>query len=178
MPRIWFQLKRSEETSMDEALLVIDMQKQFHKGTAGFLMDNVAPKITDLVRLCRENQVPVIWIKHSNKRIGLIEGNESFEYIDSIKPDDKESKITKTYGNGFKKTDLYRILKEKGVNKVYLCGFAAEGCVHNTYKGAKELKYDAWKIEDAIASNSNLLLKMFSKIGKRTTISGIEKSLV
>ena len=150
---------------MNEALLVIDMQKQFHNGTAGILMDKVSQRISDLVDFCRAHQVPVIWIKHSNKRIGLIEGKECFEYIDSIKPNDMETKITKTYGNGFRETELGKSLKEKRVSKVYICGFAAEGCVHNTYRGAKKLKYDAWKVEDAIASNSNLLLSSLLILG-------------
>jgi nicotinamidase-related amidase len=151
---------------MKEALLVIDMQNYFHKGIAGQLMDKTSEKINEIVGICRDKGIPIVWISHSNKRMGLVEGKDCFEYIDSIKPVNDEIKITKTYGNGFKKTDLNKILKEKGVDTLYLCGFAAEGCVHNTYKGAKKLKYRTWKIEDAIASNSKLLLRVYGKLGE------------
>jgi nicotinamidase-related amidase len=162
---------------MNEALLVIDMQKKFHKGIAGELMDKASEKVNEVVDICRRNGIAVVWIKHSNKRMGLVDGKDCFEYIDSIQPSENEIKITKTYGNGFKKTELNQILKEKGITTVYLCGFAAEGCVHNTYMGAKRSKYEAFKIEDAIGSNSNLLLRIFGKLGKRISISEIEKSI-
>ena len=162
---------------MNQALIVIDMQKYFRKGTAGLLMDQVVDKINGLVDICRGKQIPVIWIKHSNKGAGLIEGKECFEYIDSLKPDTNEIKITKKHGNGFKDTELNKALIERGIKRIYICGFAAEGCVHNTYMGGAKLKYETLKISDAIASNSKLLLNLFNKFGERMTTQEMLQSI-
>jgi nicotinamidase-related amidase len=162
---------------MNRALIVIDMQKYFHKGTAGKLMDNVVDKINGLVDMCRGKQIPVIWIRHSNKGAGLIEGKECFEYIDSLKPDISEIKITKRYGNGFKDTELGKVLTDRGIKRIYVCGFAAEACVHNTYKGGVKLKYETLKITDAIASTSNMLLSIFNKFGEGITSREVKKSI-
>lgn len=162
---------------MNQALIVIDMQKYFHKGTAGMLMDEVADKINGLVDICRGKHIPVIWIKHSSKGAGLIEGKECFEYIDSLKPDIGEIKITKKHGNGFRDTGLNEVLIERVIKRIYICGFAAEGCVHNTYMGGIKLKYETLKITDAIASNSKLLLNLFNKFGERITTREIVQSI-
>jgi len=159
---------------MKAALLVIDMQNYFYKDIAGQLMNQASEKINEIVGICRDKGIPIVWISHSNKRMGLVEGKDCFEYIDSIKPATNEIKITKTYGNGFKKTDLDQILKEKGVDTLYLCGFAAIGCARKTHKGAKKLKCRTWKIEDAITSNSSFFLRIYGKIGKNIDSNEIE----
>ena len=72
-----------------------------------------------------------------------------------LKTGHSEIKITKKHGNGFKDTGLNEVLIERVIKRIYICGFAAEGCVHNTYMGGIKLKYETLKITmrlQAIAS--------------------------
>lgn len=47
------------------------------------------------------------------------------------------------------KTDLDRLLKERGVERVYLCGLATDYCVKFTARDALKAGYDVFLVEDA-----------------------------
>ncbi|MEN6311892.1 MAG: isochorismatase family cysteine hydrolase, partial [Acidobacteriota bacterium] len=71
-----------------------------------------------------------------------------FPKTTAVKPDDP--RIVKNYPNAFKKTNLDSLLKEKGINTVFLCGLSSTGCVLATYHGALELDYDMFMVKDAL----------------------------
>ncbi|NJE77477.1 isochorismatase family protein, partial [Thermococcus sp. ES12] len=52
--------------------------------------------------------------------------------------------------SGFEGTDLAKILKEKGVKKVYLCGVATEYCVRATALDALKEGFEVYLLQDAI----------------------------
>ena len=63
--------------------------------------------------------------------------------------------MVKTYPDGFNKTDLDKILKEKGCNTVFLCGLSAVGCVLSTWIGAHNHDYKAFMVKNAIMSHNS-----------------------
>ena len=65
----------------------------------------------------------------------------------------------KTYGDGFNKTELDKVLKEKGCNTVFLCGLSAVGCVLATWIGAQDHDYNAYMIKNAIMSHNSVYTK-------------------
>ena len=146
------QDKKTER--MHPALLVIDIQKQFLPMMD--VRDTAIPMyaINAYIELFRKNGFPIIRIYHSDKDYGPFPGTPEFEFPQGVKilPDDP--KVIKTYGNGFNKTGLEKILRDKGVNTVFLCGLSSVGCVLATYMGANDHDFKAFLIKDAMMSHN------------------------
>jgi nicotinamidase-related amidase len=118
------------------------------------------------INFFRKNGFPIIRIYHSDLKYGYgpKEGSEEFEFPKSvlIKPDDP--KVIKHYGDAFNKTELDKILKEKKVNTIFLCGLSAVGCVLATYIGAEDHDYSAFFLKDAVISHKAAYTKNIEDI--------------
>jgi nicotinamidase-related amidase len=148
---------------MKPALVIIDIQNKFLPYMSSD-KDNALEMINWAIYVAREYKIPVIRVYHTDPNWGPKPGTEEFEFPESIKINDDDPKVIKNYGDGFKKTDLDKILTEKGINTLFLCGLSATGCVLATYHGAKNLDYDVFMLQDAIISNDQQLTKAVEKI--------------
>jgi nicotinamidase-related amidase len=135
------------------ALLVIDIQKAF--------MPMMSPDkevameyINALIDLFRKNGYPVIRVYHTSEEYGVTPGTEGFEYPETVKILSTDPKVLKTYGDGFNKTDLDKIIRETGSNTLFLCGLSAVGCVLATWNGAQNHDYKAFMVKNAIISHN------------------------
>ena len=139
---------------MHPALLVIDIQNKFLPMVEEREKEVSMYMINAFIDLFRKNGCPVVRIYHTDKDYGVIEGTPEFEFPEDVHilPDDPQ--VIKTYGNGFNKTDLEKILKEKGVNTLFLCGLSSVGCVLATWMGAKDLDFKAFLLKDAMMSHN------------------------
>jgi nicotinamidase-related amidase len=153
---ISFSLSAQEESPerMRPALLVIDIQNQFlpmmdEEGKA-FAMYAINAYIDGF----REGGFPIVRIYHSDKTAGPFPGTPEFEFPEDIHilPDDP--KVIKTYGDGFNKTDLEKVLRDLKVNTVFLCGLSSVGCVLATYIGAQNHDFKAFLIKDGMMSHN------------------------
>jgi len=111
--------------------------------------------INGLIELFRNNGYPIIRIYNLDKESGPKPDSELFEYPTSVLINDADPKVIKTYGNGFNKTDLDKIIKETGSNTLFLCGLSAVGCVLATWIGAQDHDYKAFIVKDAIMSHNS-----------------------
>lgn len=151
------------------ALLVIDIQKQFLPMMDQ--SDTAIPMyaINAYIDLFRKNGFPIIRIYHSDKDYGPFPGTAEFEFPDKVTILPGDPKIIKTYGDGFNKTDLEKVLRDKGVNTVFLCGLSAVGCVLATYIGAQDHDFKAFLIKDAMMSHNagytDNIENMFDAVG-------------
>jgi nicotinamidase-related amidase len=159
---IFAQDKKPER--MHPALLVIDIQNQFlpmmDKQDTAFAMY----AINAYIGMFRANGFPVIRIYHSDKDYGPFPGTPEFEFPQSVNILAEDPKIIKTYGNGFNKTDLGKILRDKGVNTLFLCGLSSVGCVLATYMGANDQDFKAFLIKDATMSHNADYTKSIEEI--------------
>jgi nicotinamidase-related amidase len=134
------------------ALLVIDVQNKYLNFIPQDDRDLAFFFINLLIDLFREHGFPVIRIYHLEE--GRDEpGSGAFEYPPEIRVRDDDTKILKTYSDSFNKTKLDNILREKGVNTVFICGLSAVGCVLATRTGAYNHDYRAFIVKDAIMSH-------------------------
>ena len=60
--------------------------------------------------------------------------------------------------------NLDKVLKEKGINTLFLCGLSATGCVLATYHGALNNDYETFMLQGAIISSDEDLTKSVEKI--------------
>jgi len=150
-----FAFSQEKSKKMKPALLVIDIQNALLPMVPEREKEVGMYYINGLIELFRKNGYPIIRVYHTDKEIGPKPDTEQFEFPTSvlIKPDDP--KVIKTYGDGFNKTDLDKILKEQGSNTLFLCGLSAVGCVLATWIGAQNHDYKAFLVKDAIMSHNS-----------------------
>jgi len=163
------QEQKEQKAQIKPALLVIDIQNAYLSGMAQREKETAMVNINYYIQLFRSHGYPIIRIYHYSKQFGPEQGTDQFEFPSSvlIKPDDP--KVIKTYSNGFNKTNLDKVLKDKECNTVFLCGLSAVGCVLATRIGAEDNDYKAFLIKDAIMSHNedytNNIEAMFDAVG-------------
>ena len=144
----------SQAKPLRPALLVIDIQNAYLPMMSSEGKDMALYMINGAIELFRENGFPVIRVHHTDLQYGPKPGTKEFEFPESVLVKPEDPRIVKNYPSAFKKTDLDKLLKEKGCNTVFLCGLSAVGCVISTYYGASDLDYDVFMVRDALMSHN------------------------
>ena len=157
--------------------MVIDMQKEFYRGETVSQMDKAAEYINYVIPMFEKNNLLIIWVQDVDEGDGVVPGTDGFEFIDSLKPKPDAVRIHKTYGNGFNKTDVDKILKDAGVDTVVMTGFCAEFCVLSTYRGAKDLDYFPVLLKNGVASTEPANKEFVEDISETITAGMLEKLL-
>lgn len=145
-------------------LLVIDVQNEYlpfmskEDKLLSFRM------INGCIWLFRQKGLPIIRIYNTHPQWGPKVDSEAFAFPSSIMVKDDDPKIVKSFPSAFRKTELDRMLKEKGYNTLFLCGLSATGCVLATYHGAAERGYNVFMVKDAIMSPNRNHTKVIEHI--------------
>jgi len=128
------------------ALLVIDVQNGVMEGATR--RNDVIENINRLVDKARGEEVPVIWIQHSDDD-SLKQGSDAWDYVPELVRDEGEPVVHKTYGDSFEATDLEERLAERGVGKLVVTGAQTDACIRSTIHGAFARGYDVTLVGDA-----------------------------
>jgi len=128
------------------ALLVIDVQNGVVAGAHE--RDAVVANIGGLVEKAREEEIPVVWVQHSDDG-GLAKGSDGWRIVPELTPDDAEPLVEKIYGDSFEDTNLETVLAELGVGRLVVVGAQTDACVRSTLHGAFVRGYDATLVSDA-----------------------------
>lgn len=127
------------------ALLVIDVQNGVVSGAHE--RDAVVGNIAGLVERARVEDVPVVWVQHSDD--GLVHGSDEWRIVPELAPADAEPLIEKNYGDSFEDTELEAVLFGLGVGRLVVVGAQTDACVRSTLHGALVRGYDATLVSDA-----------------------------
>lgn len=127
------------------ALLVIDVQNGVV--AAAHERDAVVGNIAGLVGRAREDNVPIVWVQHSDE--GLARGSDDWRIVPELDPRDSEPLVEKHYGDSFEETTLESVLGSLGVGSLIVCGAQTDMCIRNTLHGALVRGYDATLVHDA-----------------------------
>jgi len=90
---------------------------------------------------------------------------------------DKATTTEKDAYSGFEGTGLADLLRERNVNRVYVCGLATDYCVKATVLDALEAGFETYVIEDAVrgvdvnAGDSEKAIEEMRRAGAKTTRS-------
>lgn len=147
--------KEQTPVQIKPALLVIDIQNVYLSMVPEREKEVAMYYINGLIELFRSNGYPVIRIYHFDKESGPKQDSEQFQFPTSVLIKEGDPKVIKTYGDGFNKTDLDKVIKESGSNTLFLCGLSAVGCVLATWIGAQNHDYKAFMVKDAIMSHNS-----------------------
>ena len=127
------------------ALLVIDVQNGVVEGAHE--RDAVVANIGTVIEKARREQVPVVWIQHSDD--GLARGSEEWRIVPELAPSDTEPLVEKHYGDAFEETTLETALLGLGVGRLVVVGAQTDECIRSTLHGAIVRGYDATLVSDA-----------------------------
>ena len=143
------------------ALLVVDVQNALVLAKP-FAIDEVISNIKRLIKICRENNVEIIYIQHNDKIGGELEPNsEGWKIYGEVSPNINEKIINKTYNSAFKETELKNYLHHKGINQLVITGMQTEYCFDTTCKVAFEYGFKVIIPEktNTTFDNGNILAK-------------------
>jgi nicotinamidase-related amidase len=127
------------------ALLVVDVQKGVVGGAHE--RDSVVANVASLVEKARQEQVPVVWVQHSDEQ--LAPGSDDWLIVPELSPRETEPLIAKQYGDSFEDTGLEAVLSDLAVGRLVVVGAQTDACIRSTLHGALARGYDATLVSDA-----------------------------
>jgi nicotinamidase-related amidase len=127
------------------ALLVVDVQNGVV--AAAHARDRVVANVAGLVEKARQEEVPVVWVQHSDD--GLERGSDDWRIVPELAPGESEPLVEKSYGDSFEATNLETILAGLGVGRLVVVGAQTDACIRSTLHGAFARGYDATLVGDA-----------------------------
>jgi nicotinamidase-related amidase len=133
------------ENRPNTALLVVDVQTCVVDGSPR--RDAVVANVGSLVEKARQEQVPVVWVQHSDEQIER--GSEGWRIVPELAPDEAEPLVEKHYGDSFEDTSLESVLSGLGVGRLVVVGAQTDACIRSTLHGAFARGYDATLVSDA-----------------------------
>lgn len=157
------------EPGNSPALLLVDAVSAYvEPGSPLFLESGEAAvaKMAELVDLFRRHQLPVIWT-NVRYQSGGSDGGHFFRKVpalevfvgesplgafpDGLSPGQGEPVFTKQYPSAFFDTGLAKLLKDRGVDTVYIGGFSTSGCVRASALDALQHGFVPMTVADACA---------------------------
>ncbi len=112
-----------------------------------------------LVEKARGNGVPIFYAQHYGPDgTPFAKGNKQREIHPCIKPKENDTIVEKCNPDSFHGTGLDNILREKGIDRILICGFASEGCIDSTVRGAFSREYKVTLIKDGHSTTKNIIL--------------------
>ena len=130
---------------MKSALLVIDVQRDVVANA--YRRNEVIANIAKLVDRARSEDVPVIWVQHSDDE--LQQGTDGWSYVPELIIRDGEPVVHKKFGDSFEGTNLEQLLTERGVGQLIVCGAQTDACIRSTLHGAIARGLNATLVSDA-----------------------------
>jgi nicotinamidase-related amidase len=127
------------------ALLVVDVQNGVVAGAHE--RDAVVANVGSLVDKARREQVPVVWVQHSDE--GLARDSEDWRIVPELTPGEAEPIVEKNYGDSFEDTNLEAVLSGLGIGRLVVVGAQTDACIRSTLHGAIVRGYDATLVSDA-----------------------------
>ena len=156
------------------ALLIVDVQNGVVEGTPE--RDTVVANVGSLVEKARQQQVPVVWVQHSDD--GLPKGSEEWRIVPELSPDEAEPLIEKNYGDSFEDTSLENVLSDLRVGRLVVVGAQSDACIRSTLHGAFVRGYDTTLVSDAHTRTSpNGVRRRRNRLSRTRTSTGMIRPL-
>jgi nicotinamidase-related amidase len=163
--------------TMKPALLIIDIQNGYLPYMSEQDRRMAIEMINAAIGMFRQNGHPVIRVYHTSPGWGPQPGEEGFEFPKSVQVLPDDPKVVKNYPSAFKKTELEALLREKGVNTLFLTGLSATACVLATYHGAVERDFATFMVKDAVMSGDTEQTRVIEQISETVGFGALEVML-
>jgi nicotinamidase-related amidase len=127
------------------AVLVIDAQNDIMSGV--YNRDAVLANIRLLIDKARAENVPVVWVQHSDENVPV--DSNGWQFVPELSQRATEPVVGKRYADSFEETDLESVLAERHVGRLLVAGGQTDECIRATLHGAITRGYDATLVSDA-----------------------------
>lgn len=155
---------------MTTALLIIDVQHALCTGEeAAFDIDRVIERINAIGAQARTVGAPVILIQHEEDRGSLQFGTDGWQLAAELATLPGDLRVRKTTPDSFHQTELHRLLQERGVTHLVVCGLQSDFCVDTTVRRALALGYHVVLVADAHSTIDNGVLSAAQIIAHHNT---------
>lgn len=133
---------------MRTGLLVIDMQVGLFEGERPCHdADQVVARVNAVAKAIRARGGVVVWIQHTNEK-AYAPGERLWKLLPGLETCPEDLWIGKTASDCFYKSDLDRVLRERGIERVVVTGCATELCVDTTTRVAASRDYHVVVVAD------------------------------
>ena len=171
---------------VNPALVVIDVQNGFvskggsydQLGMSISHYQQVLPRISQLISLCREAGIPIFYTQAVREQSGIdlltkvhrilpksreerirkkpicVRGTWDADIVDEIKPAPEDHVVVKRRDSAFHDTEIGVWMKSLGVDTLVFCGIDTSICVEASLRDAFNNGYDVVLISDATASGN------------------------
>jgi ureidoacrylate peracid hydrolase len=172
--------------NVNPALIVIDVQNGFvskggsydQLGMKVSHYQHVIPQILELIRLCRNVNLPIFYTQAVREKSGIdlltnthrilpksreerirkkpicVIGTWDSDIVDEIKPSPMDHIVIKRRDSAFQDTEIGVWLKSIGIDTLAFCGIDTSICVEASLRDAFNDGYDVILISDATASGN------------------------
>lgn len=165
---------------MAKALLLIDIQNIYFTEGPYLLAqpEKAAGVAAEILKEFREQQLPVIHVKHAFKTDGYpVDGQYLNEIHESVYPQKGEVIIQKTCPSSFYQTDLDEQITRLGIDEFVVCGMMSHMCIDTTVRACKDRNLKVTVYEDA-CTTKDLIFKgkvIPAKVVHESFMAGIDK---
>ena len=142
------------------ALIVIDAQQEYFAPLGKVVLPEgpaAVERIAQALTWARAERVPVVHIVHESRRPNaatFAPGSPALAIHPHAAAAAGEPVLTKHLPGSFTGTDLEKILRERGVERVVLSGFMTQMCVDTTARQAAHLGFGVTVLADACAAKA------------------------
>ena len=172
--------KSFEFTPNCSILLVVDMQKFFINETSHAYIPSVRaiiPRIKKLINVYSKNGLPIIFTRHINSKQNanlmekwwnnLITAQNSLSQISAEFDISKGIVLKKSQYDAFYETSLEKILREKEISQIVICGVMTHLCCETTARSAFVRGFEIFFTIDGTATyNENLHLSSLRNLAQ------------
>lgn len=144
---------------MNTALLIVDVQNDYFPGGKMVLegSEEAGKKAGKLLEHFRGKSLLSVHIRHISLRPGatfFLPDTLGAEIHETARPLEDEAVFLKHYPNSFRGTPLLSFLKERGIDRIVLCGMMTHMCIDATARAAFDHGFDCLIAGDACATRS------------------------
>ncbi len=144
---------------MNTALLIVDIQNDYFPGGKMPLAGPVeaARQAARLLDFFRQTQRKIIHIQHIAIRPSatfFLPGTAGVDFYADVMPQRDETIIQKNFPNSFRDTPLLDELREKQVNRLFICGMQTNMCIDATTRAAADYGFECTVAADACAARN------------------------
>jgi nicotinamidase-related amidase len=151
---------------MKAALLLVDLQTHFANENPKAFAERIIPRATEALGIARAAGMRIIhlitkykadksdWPEAFKDRdfIWCLEDSRDSDVIEGFSPLPSEDLIVKKRFTGFYGTGLNGTLREASIDTLFICGYAADGCVRFTTMDAYNEGYTNYWLKECIDS--------------------------
>jgi nicotinamidase-related amidase len=133
-----------------DALVIIDMQVAgFPPGEPRHDANGVVARINDLAGWIRGRRGLVIWVQHDGPKGDAFEPETpGWRILPALQRRAGDETVRKTACDSFLGTGLEALLRERGVARVIVTGWATDFCVDTTVRASTGRGFETWAVAD------------------------------